>query len=76
GFPVNEVWAFVMDIEVDTKFIADFFGYDLTMVRSWYFVHLILASCWCLEDNLSPERFLNLASKTYNLFNLGLALPE
>lgn len=67
GYPINEVWAYVLDIETDTRFIAEFFNYELPTVRSWYFVHLLLASCWCLEDNLNPGKFLNLAAKTYNL---------
>ncbi len=71
GYPINEVWTYIMDIEKDTKFVAEFFKYDLNIVRSWYFVHLILASCWCLEDNLAPDKFLNLATKAYDLFNLA-----
>ena len=69
GYPINETWAYVMNMEKDTKFIAEFFNYDLNTVRSWYFVHLILASCWCLEDNLAPDKFMNLAIKAYELFN-------
>jgi streptomycin 6-kinase len=72
GYPINEVWAFIIDIEVDTKFIAEFFNYDLTRVRFWYFTHLILAACWCLEDNLAPDKFMELATKTYKLFNFDL----
>lgn len=71
GYPINEVWAYVMNIEADTKFIAEFFNYDLNTVRFWYFVHLILASCWCLEDSLAPDKFLKLATKTYDLFNMA-----
>ena len=71
GYPINEVWAYVMDMEKDTKFIAEFFNYNLNTVRHWYFVHLILASCWCLEDNLNPDKFLNLAIKAYELFNIA-----
>lgn len=71
GYPINEVWAYCMDMEEDTKFIAAFFNYDLNTVRYWYFVHLILAACWCLEDNLPPDKFLNLATKAYDLFNLA-----
>ena len=74
GYPINEVWAFVMEIESDTKFIAEFFNYDLEMVRYWYFIHLIVAACWCLENNLAPDKFLDLAAKTYKLFNFDLSL--
>lgn len=72
GYPINEVWAYVMDMEEDTKFIAAFFNYNLNTVRHWYFVHLILVSCWCLENNLTPDKFLNLAIKAYELFNFAL----
>lgn len=46
---------------------ADFFKYDVLFVRKWYFVHVMLAVCWNLEDNLSPELFLDLARKSYRL---------
>jgi hypothetical protein len=65
-----------MDVEADTKFIAEFFNYDLTIVRFWYFTHLILTACWCLEDNAVPDKFLKLADKTYKLFNLDLAVID
>jgi len=67
GLPINEMWAFVMDVEKDTQFIADFFKYEVLFVRKWYFVHVMLAACWNLEGNLSPELFLNLAIKTDQL---------
>jgi streptomycin 6-kinase len=67
GHPIHEVWAFIINVEDDTKYVANFFNYDLQQLRQWYFVHTILASCWNLEDNLSPELFLNLAAKTYPL---------
>lgn len=67
GHPINEVWAFVVNIESDTQFIANFFGFDLQQVRDWYFVHLILAACWNLEDHLDCNLFLNLAKKAYIL---------
>ncbi len=49
GSPINEVWAFVMDMEKDTDYIAKFFHFDVKSVRQWYFVHLILASIWNIE---------------------------
>jgi streptomycin 6-kinase len=67
GLPINEMWAFVMDVEKDTQFIADFFKYEVLFVRKWYFVHVMLAACWNLEGDLSPELFLNLAIKTAKL---------
>lgn len=65
GSPIHEVWAFIMDFEEDTQFVADFFAFDLQEVRSWYFVHLMLAVCWNIEDRASPNFFLGLAEKVY-----------
>ncbi len=65
GYKINEVWSFVMDFENDTKFIADYFNWDVTLVRDWYFVHLIMASIWNIEDNARPNLFLNVARKVY-----------
>ena len=56
-----------MDVEEDTQYIALFFDYDVLFVRQWYFVHVILAACWNLENNLSTDLFLGLAAKTYKL---------
>jgi streptomycin 6-kinase len=67
GFSINEYWSFVMDVEKDTQYIALFFGYDVLFVRQWYFVHVILAACWNLENNLSADLFLDLAAKTHKL---------
>ncbi len=61
GFPINETWACVEDLDNDLKYISDFFGYPIDQVIQWYYVHLILAACWQLEDNLDPSLFLNLA---------------
>ncbi len=67
GDPIHEVWAFIMDVEKDTQYIADFFNFDVTVVRQWYFVHAILAACWSLEDKGDPKLFLNLAAKAYSI---------
>ena len=67
GAPIHEVWAFVMDFEKDTLYIADFFGFPLEEVRGWYFVHLMKAACWNVEDNVKPNLFLDLAEKVYPL---------
>lgn len=61
GFPIHETWACVEDVNNDLQYIADFFGYPLDQVIKWYYVHLILAACWQLEDGLDPSLFLNLA---------------
>lgn len=62
GFPINELWAGVQTLD-DLIYMAHFFEYPLDQVRKWYYVHLILAACWQLEDQLNPKLFLNLASK-------------
>lgn len=61
GFPINEIWVCVEDLSYDLKFISTFFDYSFDEVVKWYYVHLILAACWQLEDNLDPHLFLNLA---------------
>jgi streptomycin 6-kinase len=63
GDPINEAWCYVIDYEKDTKFIAEYFGFNLEDLRKWYFVHVVLAICWCLEDNINPERFLKIAER-------------
>ncbi len=67
GSPIHEVWAFIIDFETDTQFVADFFAFDVQEVREWYFVHLMLALCWSLEDGTSLNPFLGLAEKVYPL---------
>lgn len=65
GDPINEAWAMVIDYEKDTKFIAEFFGFDLEDLRKCYFVHVVLAICWCLEDNIHPESFVKIAERVF-----------
>ncbi len=67
GNPINEVWAFIMDVEKDAQCVAQAFNYDLKFVLSWYFIHLIMSACWNLQDNLSPKLHLELAKKTYSM---------
>ncbi|AIL13543.1 kinase [Candidatus Paracaedimonas acanthamoebae] len=67
GPPVSETWAFIVDPASDTEYIASYFNYSLENVRQWYFVRLILAICWNLEDHLDPEHFLQLAERTFPL---------
>ncbi len=64
GSPLNEMWAFVMDIPRDIPFIAQYFGYKEQDLFDWYFVHVILAACWNLEDNIDASLFLNLAAQS------------
>ena len=65
GFPINEVWACVEDPNHDLVYISKYFNFKLDDVVAWYYVHLILAACWCVEDNLNPKRFLDLAQSVY-----------
>ena len=65
GWPINEVWAFVMDIAKDTQYVSDYFNFDVTTVRQWYFVQVMLAACHALQDKESPELFLNLAKQAF-----------
>jgi streptomycin 6-kinase len=63
GHPINDIWNIIIDYEKDTKFIADYFGFDHEDLRKWYFVHVVLAICWCVEDNITPERFAQIADR-------------
>jgi streptomycin 6-kinase len=65
GSAMNEIWAFVMDIERDIPFIAQYFNSRAQDLFDWYFVHVILAACWNLEDNIDSSLFLRLAEKAY-----------
>ncbi len=66
GHSINEVWAFVMDFQKDTNFIANYFNWDAQLVREWYFVHLILVSIYNIQYNISPNLFLNIAKSIYH----------
>lgn len=63
GFPINEVWAFVQDIDNDIPFIAKYFGFPVDDIKKCYFMHSLLSSIWAMEDNMDPTFWLNLASK-------------
>lgn len=64
---ISETWSFIVDPVSDTEYIASYFNYSLEDIRQWYFVRLILAICWNLEDHLNSERFLQLAELTFPL---------
>lgn len=70
GTPLFETFSFITDIEKDTTFIANASGYDVQELRDWYFVRLILAICWNLEDRLNNNLLLPLLEKAYNLTSL------
>lgn len=61
GYPINEVWACVEDPLSDLRYIADYFNYPIEDVLQWYYVHVILAACWQVEDHLNPTSFMSLA---------------
>lgn len=61
GRPIHEIWACIEDPSHDLQFVADFLGYPFPDVVGWYYVHLILSSCWQVEDGLNPIGFLSLA---------------
>lgn len=63
GFPINEVWAFVQDIDLDIPFIANYFNFKLEDVEKCYFMHSVLSSIWAIEDNMDPSFWLGLANK-------------
>jgi streptomycin 6-kinase len=61
GPPIHEMWAFVEDPKNDLIFIAKYFDFKPDDVMEWYYVHLVLAACWQVEDHLDATLFLNLA---------------
>ena len=63
SFPINEVWAFVQDIDSNVPFIAEYFNFKLEDVQKCYFMHAVLSSIWAVEDNMDPLVWLNLATK-------------
>jgi|JI9StandDraft_1071089.scaffolds.fasta_scaffold01529_11 streptomycin 6-kinase len=67
GAPIHEIWACVEDPNHDLKFLATNFGYPFQDVVEWYYVRLILASCWQAEDGLDASRFLTLAQSVLPL---------
>jgi len=67
GHPIIEACCFIEDFEKDTAFIANFFGFELQDLRQIYYSHIILATCWMLEDHLNPEKFLAIAEKINGL---------
>lgn len=70
GSPINEMWAFVEDPKNDLAFISNYFDFNLDIVIQWYYVHLVLAACWQVEDHLDPTLFLNLAESVVPLIKI------
>lgn len=71
GYPINEVWACVEDPQHDLAYIAKYFNFKFDEIAQWYYVHLILAACWQVEDNLDPKRFLDLAQGVLPMIKEG-----
>jgi streptomycin 6-kinase len=63
GFPINEVWSFVHDIDEDIPFIANYFGFPIDDIKKCYLMHSILSSICAIEDNMDPKFWLDLALK-------------
>ena len=61
GEPIHEIWACVEDPVHDIEFLSSYFGYSFQDVIGWYYVRLILAACWQVEDNLNATKFITLA---------------
>lgn len=61
GFPINELRACVEDPLYDLPYISEYFNCRFDEVVQWYYVHLVLAACWQIEDNLDASLFLKLA---------------
>jgi streptomycin 6-kinase len=70
GFPINEVWAFVQNIEEDIPFIANYFGFNIDDVRKCYFLHTVLSAVWSIEDNMNPLVWLDLAASCNKFVHL------
>jgi streptomycin 6-kinase len=66
GPPLAEVW-FVTDPAHDIPLIAKLGGFDVQEVADWYFVRLVLAVCWNLEDGIDASFFLDLVRKARHL---------
>lgn len=47
------------------RFLANQLGLELTRLKQWVFVRLILGACWMIEDNGSPQLFLEQLNKIF-----------
>ena len=65
GSPMNEIWAFIIEIERDILYIAQYFDFKAQDLFDWYFVHLILTVCWNLGNHSEIHLFINLATQAY-----------
>lgn len=69
GCFIHEVWACIEDPMQDLKFVSKYFGYPFQDIAEWYYVRLILAACWQVEDSLDPRHFLSLAQSALPIIN-------
>lgn len=63
GFPINEVWALVKDVNEDIPFITNYFRFNIDDLKKCYFIHNILAAIWSIEDNMDPSLWLEQVMK-------------
>jgi streptomycin 6-kinase len=61
GAPIHEIWALVEDPKNDLVLLSKTFDLPFDEVVKWYYVRLVLAACWRVEDGLDPKLFLDLA---------------
>lgn len=69
GQPINELWALIEEPKHDLPFVANYFQLELSHLVKWYYVHLVLAACWRVEDNLDAQLFLDLADLTETTYS-------
>lgn len=63
GDPIHDTWAFIENLNYDFNYIADQLQRPFNDVVEWYYVHVVLAACWQVQDNLDPRHFLKLAER-------------
>lgn len=51
--------------ETRAIFLANQLGLELARLKQWVFIRLILGACWMIEDNGSPQLFLEQANKIF-----------
>ncbi len=66
--PSNIVKLNIADIiNVRVNELSKILALDSLELLQWSFVRAILASCWCIEDNLNPQNFISIAEAINNL---------
>jgi streptomycin 6-kinase len=67
GTLYNEVWPFVHNPDVEVPWIANRLSLDEDRLMKWCFMHSVLATTWCIEDNVDPKNIFGLAEKIFKL---------